>query len=54
MPFLQEHNPVINWKSRKVNLENREFEDQDKVDMEINDIEKEISKLKKLTGFRVG
>ena len=52
MSFLQEHNPVINWKSRKVNLENREFEDQDKVDMEINDIEKEISKLKKLTDIR--
>ena len=52
MSFLQEQNPVINWKSRKVNLENREFEDQDKVDMEINDIEKEISKLKKLTDIR--
>ena len=52
MPFLQEHNPVINWKSRKVYLENREFEDQDRVDMEINDIEKEISRLKKLTDIR--
>ena len=52
MPFLQEHNPVINWKSRKVNLENREFEDQDRVDMEVNDIEKEISRLKKLTDIR--
>ena len=52
MPFLQEHNPVINWKSRKVNLENREFEDQDSMDMSINDIEKEISKLKKLTDIR--
>ena len=49
---MQEHNPVINWKSRKVNLENREFEDQDSMDMSINDIEKEISKLKKLTDIR--